>query len=477
MKRLDLNEDWTNAWRVAHVLEEAGGAGEGVQATPPEKVEDYVLYDVECPFCETTQTVRPDASGLRSVCQRCGLVVENYTDDKPEWTTAGQDKSGAMNDVDPVRGEAINPLMPHASMTTDIVATSRLNYDQYKMLKLNRWGAQSPMERSLGPVFQKIDRACARQHPRVPSNVQYTTKTLFRRVYEINLKKHQSGNKREGLRGTKRDGLIAACLYMSFKINNLYWKKNVVAAVFDIDASEIRRGISIFWELVKECDLTESLAKVTGVKQYIRWFYAELQLPRCFATFATKLYKDLSRFGVGSSKQPQSIAAWCLWVVCSALRPASGTSAGSITLDDLAAITVVSRATVMDVDRLTQAVQRPALMEIFADDFCSTLHVRNELTRLKIVCVARALCRTSLVDVFPLWPLAAFAVYFVFTINDIAGDFQPQLMKAAGMSPSLLLNMCRTCVPYREALISECVGEGGRRRSEHHPDDDDEVVI
>lgn len=474
MKHLDLAAaDWTKAWRVAAVLQQRpdldlDADDSSAAAFLSDSEVDGCNYDLECPMCETSSTVRQDASGLRSICLECGLVVQNYTDERPEWTTAGQDKSGADNE-DPARGDAINPLMPHASMNTDIVPTSRMQFNQYKMMKLNRWGAQSPMERSLAPVFNKIERACARHRPKVPPNVVYTTKVLFRRVYEINLKKHQSGNKREGLRGTKRDGLIAACLYMAFKINDLYWKKNVVAAVFEVSPAEIRRGISIFWDLVKDCDLTENLAKVTGVKQYIQWYYAMMQLPRCFATFAVKLYKKLHQLGVGSSKQPQSIAAWCLWAVCQVLKP-------ELNIEYLAERTDISKATILDVDRLTQSFQRIALIEIFTEDFCCTLHIENVLTREKMIATARAFCGTQLVQMFPLWPLAAFSVYFVFTVNDVAFN-EHLLLQSAGMTAKMLLHMCKVVIPFRDAIISDCVGSVHRAAQSHASGSDHQMGI
>ncbi len=88
------------------------------------------------------------------------------------------------------------------------------------MVKLNRWSSLSPVERSLYAVFGKIEKACNRHH--VPSGVQYSAKWLFKRVYDQNLEKQRQGHKREGLRGPKRDGLIAACVYMAFKSMALY---------------------------------------------------------------------------------------------------------------------------------------------------------------------------------------------------------------------------------------------------------------
>jgi transcription initiation factor TFIIIB Brf1 subunit/transcription initiation factor TFIIB len=338
--------------------------------------------------------------------------------------------------------------MPYASLNTEIVPNGRIAYRQYKMIKLNRWSAMSPMERSLCVVFNKIERCCGRK--RVPGPVQYTCKALFRRVYEINLKKHQSGNKREGLRGPKRDGLIAACLYMAFKTHELYWKKDVVARVFDITSGEIRRGISIFCDLVKDCPLTDNLAKITGCKQYIRWFSVELGLSRSLAKFASLLFKEMKNSGIGSSKQPQSIAAWCIWTICQALRP-------EITLAELAKVTGKSKATITDVERVTSGCEIPALTSIFALDMCDVCEITNPITKSKIDSVGRAICRTKLKSEFSLWNLAAFSVYFVLTVNDTNFD-ESNLIYNCQISQVDLYNIAIKFIPYRDAVISECIG-------------------
>lgn len=135
------------------------------------------------------------------------------------------------------------------------------------MVKLNRWTSMSPVERSLVIVFNKIEKACAMHN--IPAVVQHTTKCLFKRVYETNMEKHKTGIKREGLRGTKRDGLIAACMYTAFKISSLYWTKTRVAQAIGIDLSEVRRGLAIFNELIKNETLPWEIGKITGCKEYV----------------------------------------------------------------------------------------------------------------------------------------------------------------------------------------------------------------
>jgi transcription initiation factor TFIIIB Brf1 subunit/transcription initiation factor TFIIB len=146
----------------------------------------------------------------------------------------------------------------------------------------------SAVERSLIIVYNKIERSCARFG--VPSNVQLTTKCLFKRVYETNMEKHKTGIKREGLRGTKRDGLIAACMYTAFKMASLYWTKTRVAQVLGIDLAEIRRGLAIFNELIKNDNLPTEISKITGCKDYINFFAVGLNQSRHLATMCCKMY-------------------------------------------------------------------------------------------------------------------------------------------------------------------------------------------
>lgn len=457
MKKRELDEEWTKAWEIAHMMQ-SGKITDEKQYFDEQKclMEDDDMYiPIEpCPVCPGDVALQLDANGLRLLCPVCGLVVENFTDEKPEWAVGNSEKG----DTDTTRGEAINPLMPHSSMNTDIVPNGRLAYRQYKMIKLSRWSSMTAVERSLCVVFSKIERCGNRA--RVPPPVQYTTKTLFRRVYEVNLKKHQSGKKREGLRGPKRDGLIAACNYMAFKAQGLYWKKDLVAAIYDITPTEIRRGISIFWDLVKDCPLTDNLSKITGCKQYIRWYAVELGLSHSVATFSIMLFRELKMCGVGSSKQPQSIAAWCLWTVCQALPPSA--SSPQIELSVLVRTTGISRATITDVERITSGMEVPILVAIFAVDMCNALDISNKLTIHKIGLVAKALCRTALIDMeevaSALPKLSAFAIYFVYVVNNIRFD-EKTMFKKCGVTKQDILFMSKMVVPFRDAIIEACVGD------------------
>jgi len=443
MQEMQRNKsiDWRTAWAVANRLERYSDE----EPNPMEIDGEEYGQSLACPVCETAGSVREDTSSFRVSCLNCGAIVDQIADDRPEFRTRQDTR---MFGKDPARGDAINPLMPHASMSTDIIPSTRLPYRQYKMIKLSRWGAMSPLERSLCVVFDKIETAC--NGSRIPNQVNYTTKAFFRRVYESNLEKQAKGRKREGLRGVKREGLIAACLYMAFKACDLYWAKPRVAKVFAIKLSEVRRGIAIFWDLLKDQPLTDKLVRITGCKQYINWYSVELGLSRGMCTFACKLYKHLNEEGIGTSKQPQSTAAGCLWSLCQELRPDIG-------LNDVVAATGISKATIKDVERIMDGMERVALACIFAREICDLNAIMNPLTRNKAVSVAKALCQLDATFETSIWTLAAYALYFVLTINDISFH-QGRMFSISRLEEQDVLELTRRTIPYRDAIISDCIG-------------------
>jgi transcription initiation factor TFIIIB Brf1 subunit/transcription initiation factor TFIIB len=437
------SRDWLKAWETAHAIEN--------NLPQPESFNEDFADDGEkdlkrrkiqsCPMCEHEGPMIEDGQGHRLRCSNCGLIDEVIGDDRPKFDSISEAKSYTAEASS--RGEAINPLMPHASMSTEIAYRGRLCFAQYQMIKLNRWASLSPLERSLHVVFNKIEKAGTRH--KVPSSVQYVTKWLFKRVYEANIAKQKQGKKREGLRGPKRDGLIAACLYMAFKASGLYWTKTRCAMVFEIDLPEIRRGIAIFNELVQEQDLPDIMSKVTGCKQYINWFSIGLKLPRRTTTLCCKLYKLLAKRGIGSSKQPQSIAAACLWRICQTLHP-------DLTIQKLVSTTGISKATIREVVKIMNGVERPAIAMVFADDMCKTLEITNKITQNKIQNVARALCKIQLDDYYNLWKVACFAIYFVLTVNDILRD-EDLILSKCQVKYADILGMARKVVVFKDSII------------------------
>jgi transcription initiation factor TFIIIB Brf1 subunit/transcription initiation factor TFIIB len=232
---------------------------------------------------------------------------------------------------------------------------------------------------------------------------------------------------------------------MAFKSMGLYWTKTRVAQIFEIDLGEIRRGLTIFSELIK--NQPNLLAKVTGCKQYIHWFSVGLGLPRGISTLCCKLFKALSQRGIGYSKQPQSVAAGCLWVICQELAP-------QITIDKIVTITGISKATIREVLKLMGGIDRYCLLSVFAADICESFDVTNPLTLSKIQRVVKGLYSVlhHLVKQSNFWGISCFAVYFILVLNDAPFN-EAKFLQQSNIRADTILQLSKCIVPFRDSII------------------------
>lgn len=405
-----------------------------------------------CPACGYA-AVREGA--FRRVCTECGTVVDRMTDERPEWTVRS-DSSGA----DSVRTETRNPLLPAASLLAKIVPSGRVPYRQFRMIKLNNWSALTSVERCLCAVYSRIEAVC--NVHRVENAIQFAAKLLFRQVYAANLEKHQRGEKREGLRGTRRDGLVAACILMAHKSHGVVLRKNAAAKMFHITERNVRAGVGIFWRLMQHRQLDARLQSVVSCKYYIRWYAVDLDLPPAAATLAARLAKRFKRCGLASGKQPQSIAATTLWCVAQTLLPQPERPA----LDAFCKVVDVSRSTVRDVLKATQAEAPGQLIQVLAVEVCERLGIMNRVTQHTVACVAHALARIPATDRTasatlyakndPL-ALAGYALFFAATLRGGLPSVTPsRLLDASRLTPELTDQLTSRVIWFRDSIISTC---------------------
>lgn len=214
-----------------------------------------------------------------------------------------------------------------------------------------------------------------------------------------------------------------------------------------IDAAELRRGKSIFWTLLKDHTLPDVFTKITGCRQYIACFAVDLGLTPKQTHFAKKLFKELHKRGVGASKQPQSVAAGCLFSICEAMAPQT-------TIDHVAQVCGVSKATIKDVVRISRETNAEplSLLAIFVCEICDVSQITNPLTREKCQIVAKDLLQLLQFH-YSLWELSAFAVFFVLTIYELRFN-----VKQLDLKEETIVTIARFIVPYRDDIIQRIGG-------------------
>lgn len=159
---------------------------------------------------------------------KCGLIDKNIVDHSAEWRYYGAEDS-QMND--PTRcGLPINPLLHESSFGCRIISNGRISYELRKMKRYIEWQSMPYKEKAQYEEFQRISIMC--QNAGIPKIIIDTAVQFHKQISEYELT----------FRGENRDGILAASIYISCKVNNYPRTSKEISQIFNLDASSATKG-------------------------------------------------------------------------------------------------------------------------------------------------------------------------------------------------------------------------------------------
>lgn len=189
------------------------------------KVEDVQL----CYLCTSVLIIMDDGFPTCSNDQ-CGIIYKNTLDYSPEWRFYGADDKNAN---DPTRcGNPINPLLQESSFGCKILCTGKSSYEMRKIRKWTEWGAMPHKEKSLYDEFQFITTMA--QNAGIP-------KIFIDDAIAI----HKDISEQKMFRGMNRDGIKAASIYISCRLNGCPRTAHEIAEIFKLDKTSATNGCSM----------------------------------------------------------------------------------------------------------------------------------------------------------------------------------------------------------------------------------------
>jgi transcription initiation factor TFIIB len=189
------------------------------------KVEDLQL----CYLCTSVLIIMDDGFPTCSNDQ-CGIIYKNTLDYSPEWRFYGADDKNAN---DPTRcGNPINPLLQESSFGCKILCTGKSSYEMRKIRKWTEWGAMPHKEKSLYDEFQFITTMA--QNAGIP-------KIFIDDAIAI----HKDISEQKMFRGMNRDGIKAASIYISCRLNGCPRTAHEIAEIFKLDKTSATNGCSM----------------------------------------------------------------------------------------------------------------------------------------------------------------------------------------------------------------------------------------
>jgi len=148
-------------------------------------------------------------------------------DQSAEWRFYGADDN---SNSDPTRcGMPINPLLKESSYGCKVLCPSSCSYEMRKIRRYTDWQSMPYKEKSQYEEFQKI--TILAQNAGLPKLIIDEAMIVHKKISEA-----------KTFRGCNRDGIIAATIYISCRINNYPRSAKEIATIFYLDHTSATRG-------------------------------------------------------------------------------------------------------------------------------------------------------------------------------------------------------------------------------------------
>lgn len=270
-----------------------------------------------CPECEG----RLRSTGIETVCDECGLVVEEDELDRgPEW------RSFADDETDPERcGAPLTRSRHDRGLSTEIGRSTRLKGRKRRQVarmrkQHGRTQIGSKRERNLVYGFTEIRRLTGQLE--LPEDLQEQACVLFESAQEADL-----------LQGRCIEGFAAAAVYATCRTMSVSRTIGEIVAVASADESELKVA---YGALNRELELSTGAVDPT---EYLARFASELDVPSDLERRARGLARDAHESGIVTGRNPSGVAAACLYT-------AARKAGHGLTQKDAADVAGVSAVTV-----------------------------------------------------------------------------------------------------------------------------------
>jgi transcription initiation factor TFIIB len=182
-----------------------------------------------------------ESEGVRGCSNpKCALLCSKIIDHGQEWRYFGADDSQTS---DPTRcGMPTNTLLKESSMGCTVLNTSHMSYEMKKIKKYAGWQSMPHNEKILNDDFRHIE--CMSKISNIPKIIINDAMYIHKKISE-----HETS-----FRGSNRDGVLGASIYISCIINNYPRTSTEIAEVFNFDKSSVTKGCKDAIKIINDID-------------------------------------------------------------------------------------------------------------------------------------------------------------------------------------------------------------------------------
>ena len=265
------------------------------------------VYDVEsglCTLCKSVLIIMEDGFPT-CTNQECSVIYKNTLDYSPEWRFYGADDKNAN---DPTRcGNPINPLLVESSYGCKVLCAGNSSYEMKKIRKWTEWQSMPHKEKSLYDEFQFI--TIMAQNAGIPK--------IF---IDVAMTIHKDISEQKMFRGLNRDGIKAASIYISCRLNGCPRTSHEIAEIFKLDKTSATSGCSMAVNILHNIERNVEPSQQTDLctttpSSFIDRFCSKLNINNELTMLSKFIASKLENQNIISDNTPHAIAAGIVYFV------------------------------------------------------------------------------------------------------------------------------------------------------------------
>lgn len=269
-------------------------------------VSEYEYNKEICTNCKTHLFIG-DEGLLICPNKKCGTIYKDCIDYSAEWRYYGADDN---QNGDPTRcGMPINQLLQESSYSCKVLLGNKNNsYEMHKIKRYTDWQSMPYKEKSQYDEFELITDIS--QIAGVPKKIIDKAKYFHKQISEA-----------KTFRGCNRDGIIAASIYVSFRVNDCPRTPKEIAEIFKLDNTSATKGcrnaLTIINELQKNNEEEEmiNLTKTTP-STFIERYCSKLNMNSELTSLCKFVAKKIETNNYIPENTPHSIAGGIIYFIC-----------------------------------------------------------------------------------------------------------------------------------------------------------------
>jgi transcription initiation factor TFIIB len=241
----------------------------------------------------------------------CGRIFTDVLDYSPEWRYFGSEDKNAN---DPSRcGNPINPLLEQSSYGCKVLCSPKCSYEMKKIRQWIEWQSMPHREKSLYDEFQFI-------------TIMAVNAGIPKIFIDSAMAIHKDISEQKIFRGLNRDGIKAASIYISCRLNGCPRTSHEIAEIFHLDKASATNGCSMATNILNNIDRGEKSAIrsddlcATTPSAFIERYCSKLSMSQELIMVAKFVAAKLEQGNLINDNTPHSIAAGIIYFVAENCR-------------------------------------------------------------------------------------------------------------------------------------------------------------